>query len=170
MSWQAMFWQYVMWVAGAATVTALLAACLPFLTAAGRPDRPRRSVLAAAILLVFLMVAAVALTGLVDTPAWARALWAVTTAVLAGWVAAHGRELTPRGRRRTPDPLSEQDELVQTLVVASYALQMGDERRARQAVDGALSRSRATLDRLLREHGSRALARSGPATGGNTPS
>ncbi|ONH61034.1 MFS transporter [Frankia sp. CcI49] len=64
---------------------------------------------------------------------------------------------------RPLDPLSAQDDLVQTLVVASYALQMGDEPRARQALDGALRRSRATLDELVRQRGCHGFVRATPA-------
>ena len=66
------------------------------------------------------------------------------------------------------DDIDAQDDVVQALVVASYALQMGDNSRARVAVDGALRRCRDTLDALLRERAGRStgrgLVRSGPAT------
>ncbi|WP_101835588.1 MFS transporter [Frankia canadensis] len=65
-------------------------------------------------------------------------------------------------RRMSPD-LADQDDLVQSLTIASYALQMGDAGRARQAVEAALSRSRATLDLLLREDAGRGFVRSTPA-------
>ncbi|EFC80970.1 hypothetical protein FrEUN1fDRAFT_5895 [Parafrankia sp. EUN1f] len=72
----------------------------------------------------------------------------------------------PAGEGRPLDPLSAQDDLVQTLVVASYALQMGDEPRARQALDGALRRSRATLDELMRQRGCHGFVRATPAAVG----
>ncbi|CUU53909.1 hypothetical protein Ga0074812_101408 [Parafrankia irregularis] len=73
---------------------------------------------------------------------------------------------TPADEGRPLDPLSAQDDLVQTLVVASYALQMGDEPRARQALDGALRRSRATLDELVRQRGCHGFVRATPAAVG----
>jgi hypothetical protein len=68
-----------------------------------------------------------------------------------------------RGHPCGDDPLHVHDDVVQALVVASYALQMGDNGRARVAVDGALCRSRATLDRLQRERGRHGLVRAEPA-------
>jgi hypothetical protein len=67
--------------------------------------------------------------------------------------------------------LADQDDLVQSLTIASYALQMGDAGRARQAVEAALSSSRATLDVLLREDAGRGFVRATPAaqsTAGST--
>jgi hypothetical protein len=214
------------WTGSAVTVAALVVTSRPLVAAACRPERPRRSVPAAACILVVMTAAGVALTGPVGLPAWSRAAWALVTAAAAGWIAVRGRSLTeelllvgegsaaglavpradpplsattPRPARmaaapgcdvmatdrgrggaslrrrrsagglagRTParhtvsDALSAQDDLVQTLVVASYALQMGDDRRARVAVDGALRRSKATLDSLLQEHDG--LVRAKPA-------
>jgi len=65
----------------------------------------------------------------------------------------------PAARRRAAAQLADQDDLVQTLVVATYALQLGDHDRARVAVDGALRQSRHTLDRMLAEAGRGALSR-----------
>ncbi|CAI7980277.1 MFS transporter [Frankia sp. Hr75.2] len=183
------------------------------------PGRAAPAAAGVLVILVVLMATELTFDGLVDPPAWVRAGWAITTAVAAAWLAAHGRELTtpappttrtggalpttgsagaasgtmhatsgagpatsgtrlttspadadPAGPARMADPLSEQDDLVQTLVMASYALQMGDEPRARQAVDGALRRSRATLDELMRQRGCHGLVRAAPAAAGrNTP-
>ncbi|MEX5634572.1 MFS transporter [Parafrankia sp. FMc2] len=140
-------------------------------------------VLGVLVVLVALVTAELTFDDLISPPAWARAGWAFLTAAAAIWLAAHGRELTratglevvatpagtasgsspQQGSGRMADPLSEQDDLVQTLVVASYALQMGDEPRARQALDGALRRSRATLDELMRQRGGHGFVRAAPA-------
>ncbi|OAA28800.1 hypothetical protein UG55_1005320 [Frankia sp. EI5c] len=225
-----MTWQYVTWVAGGATVAALVVASLPLLAAAaptgagpagrlrtatrmGHPGRSTPAATAALVILIALVTAELTFDDLLDPPAWARAGWALLTAIAATWLAAHGRELTsdadstppgtlspevpatpfppfppvppvpsssaavPRrpaataaagtpGSMRMADPLSEQDDLVQTLVVASYALQMGDEPRARQALDGALRRSRATLDELVRQRTCHGFVRTTPAAVG----
>jgi hypothetical protein len=66
------------------------------------------------------------------------------------------------GSARAAARLRDQDDLVQTLVVASYALQLGDHGTARDAVDDALRTSRRTLDALRTEAGPAALVRHGP--------
>ncbi|WP_163548121.1 MFS transporter [Candidatus Frankia nodulisporulans] len=78
--------------------------------------------------------------------------------------AATAQPESAQSARMRPD-LADQDDLVQSLTVASYALQLGDARRAHQAVEAALSRSRATLDLLLREEpAGRRFLRATPAT------
>ncbi|MCK9920404.1 MFS transporter [Frankia sp. AgPm24] len=78
--------------------------------------------------------------------------------------AATAQPESAQSARMRPD-LADQDDLVQSLTVASYALQLGDARRAHQAVEAALSRSRATLDLLLREEpAGRRFIRATPAT------
>ncbi|MCK9876371.1 MFS transporter [Frankia sp. Ag45/Mut15] len=78
--------------------------------------------------------------------------------------AATAQPESAQSARMRPD-LADQDDLVQSLTVASYALQLGDARRAHQAVEAALSRSRATLDLLLREEpAGRGFLRATPAT------
>ncbi|WP_198946468.1 hypothetical protein [Pseudofrankia asymbiotica] len=104
-----------------------------------------------------------------ETATWvagAVALVALMAVPVACWATLHGRALTARSAaasaaaRRTEAAarLGDQDDLVQTLVVATYALQLGDHDRARDAVDGALRRSRVALDQLLAEAGRSALA------------
>ncbi|MDT3445380.1 MULTISPECIES: hypothetical protein [unclassified Pseudofrankia] len=104
-----------------------------------------------------------------ETATWvagAVALVALMAVPVACWATLHGRALTARlaaasaAARRTEAAarLGDQDDLVQTLVVATYALQLGNHDLARDAVDGALRRSRVALDQLLAEAGRSALA------------
>ncbi|KLL11509.1 hypothetical protein FrCorBMG51_10615 [Protofrankia coriariae] len=162
-------WQVVIWGAGAVTVTAVLTAGWPLLTAAHATDPPRRSATIAASTVVITTVAGMAVNDLVGLPAAFRALWALGTAGAACWFAVQARGLATTGgfaartgtgkagkaEKTDGDPdgdaLCAQDDVVQALVVAAYALQMGDNHRASDAVDGALQRSRAALDALLRE-------------------
>ncbi|WP_239394206.1 hypothetical protein, partial [Frankia sp. CiP3] len=170
--WATMGWQIVIWVAGATTAAAVLTAGWPLVSSARTTDPRRRSVTIAASAVVVTTVLGVALNGLVGLPAGVRATWALSTAYAACWLAVRARELSRdgcafRGRPQAAaagsdahsDALSAQDDVVQALVVASYALQMGDNSRASAAVDGALRRSRARLDALVREHDQRDLIR-----------
>jgi hypothetical protein len=104
-----------------------------------------------------------------ETATWvagAVALVALLAVPVACWATLHGRALTVRlaaatavaRRDEAAARLGDQDDLVQTLVVATYALQLGDHDKARDAVDGALRRSRVALDQLLVEAGRSALA------------
>jgi hypothetical protein len=109
---------------------------------------------------------------------WETATWVASAIALAAvlavpvtcWLLLHGRTLPARLARATAVArrseaaarLGDQDDLVQTLVVATYALQLGDHDRARDAVDGALRRSRVTLDQLLAEAGRSALTSCAP--------
>ncbi|WP_238430961.1 hypothetical protein, partial [Frankia nepalensis] len=119
-----------------------------------------------------------------ELAAWAAgavALLALLAVPVACWATLHGPALASRlavaaAAARRDDAaarLGDQDDLVQTLVVATYALQLGDHDRARDAVDGALRRSRDTLDRLLAEAGRPALTGTGtpapPRGGGPRP-
>ncbi len=162
-----MGWQVVIWGAGAVTVTAVLTAGWPLMASARTADPPRRSATIAASAVVITTVTGVAANGLVGLPAGVRALWALSTAGAACWLAVRARGLATDGSagksdHADGDALSAQDDVVQALVVATYALQMGDNHRASDAVDGALRRSRATLDALLREHERRDLVRREP--------
>ncbi|ADP80015.1 hypothetical protein [Pseudofrankia inefficax] len=105
-----------------------------------------------------------------ETVAWVAgtvALVALLAVPLACWLMLHGPVIAARlsaaiSATRQGDAaahLGDQDDLVQTLVVATYALQLGDQDRARAAVDGALHQSRAILDRMLAEAGHDALSR-----------
>jgi hypothetical protein len=105
-----------------------------------------------------------------ETVAWVAgtvALVALLAVPLACWLTLHGPVIAARlsaaiSATRQGDAaahLGDQDDLVQTLVVATYALQLGDQDRARAAVDGALHQSRAILDRMLAEAGHDALSR-----------
>ncbi|WP_206443028.1 MFS transporter [Candidatus Protofrankia californiensis] len=158
----------MIWGAGAVTVTAVLAAGWPLMASARAADPPRRSATIAASAVVITTVTGVAVNGLVGLPAGVRALWALSTAGAACWLAVRTRGLAVDGLAGKSasgtdgDALSAQDDVVQALVVAAYALQMGDTHRASDAVDGALRRSRATLDALLREHRRRDLVRREP--------
>jgi hypothetical protein len=107
-----------------------------------------------------------------EAAAWvagAVALAALLALALTCWLTLHGPALKARlaraaaAARRTDAAarLGDQDDLVQTLVIATYALELGDHDRARDAVDGALRRSRSTLDQLLAEAGRSALAGTG---------
>ncbi|WP_242605707.1 MFS transporter [Frankia sp. Cppng1_Ct_nod] len=159
-------------MAGAVTVAAVLTVSWPLMTSARTADPRRRSATVAASAVVVTTVTGVAVNGLVGLPAGVRAGWALSTAGAACWLAVRARGLSTAGVAEQPpsagqkpnaDALSAQDDVVQALVVASYALQMGDNRRASDAVDGALARSRATLDTLLRERGRHDLVRREPA-------
>jgi len=108
-----------------------------------------------------------------ETATWvagAVALLALLAVPLACWATLHGRSratllAAAAAAARRDDAaarLGDQDDLVQTLVVATYALQLGDHDRARDAVDGALRRSRVTLDQLLAEAGRSALTNQVP--------
>ncbi len=158
--WVAVGWQVVIWAAGAATVTAVLTVGWPLMTSARTVDPRRRSATIAASTVIVTTVIGVAVNSLVGLPAGVRAAWALSTACAACWLAVRARGLSTDafatgGRAPAPDTnsdaLSAQDDVVQALVVASYALQMGDNSRASAAVDGALRRSRARLDALLHE-------------------
>ena len=94
--------------------------------------------------------------------AGAVALVVLVVSYLFGWFGGGTPPAWPVGaaaRRRAAAQLANQDDLVQTLVVATYALQLGDHDRARVAVDSALRQSRHTLDRMLAEAGRGALSR-----------
>jgi hypothetical protein len=110
-----------------------------------------------------------------ETATWvagAVALTALLALALTFWLTLHGPALRARlaraaaSARRTDAAarLGDQDDLVQTLVIATYALELGDHDRARDAVDGALRRSRRTLDLLLAEAGRSALCGSRPGS------
>ncbi|CAJ60573.1 MULTISPECIES: hypothetical protein [Frankia] len=176
-----MVWQLLVWTAGAGTAMALVVACRPAAEAARRHGSVPGTVPAATGALAALVVVGLALTAFAGVPPWAGACWLVGTAMAAGWIALRrrdpaawgvpatqpvsgdaGQDGSPR-QRMSPD-LADQDDLVQSLTIASYALQMGDAGRAHQAVEVALSRSRATLDLLMRENPGRGFVRSGPAT------
>ncbi|MCM3883815.1 MFS transporter [Frankia sp. R82] len=181
-----MVWQLLVWGTAAATAGALAAACRPAAAAARRHVVAPGTAAAATGALVVLAVTGLALSALGSVPAWAGACWLSATAGAAGWIALRRQdpavwglvveplpvpasaavpgpaaEAEPPPRMR-PD-LAAQDDLVQSLTIASYALQMGDARRAHQAVEAALSRSRATLDVLLREDPGRRFVRAAPA-------
>jgi hypothetical protein len=96
------------------------------------------------------LAGAVALIGLAATLVARRG--PVSAARLAAAVAA-------ARQRDAAEHLGDHDDLVQSLVVATYALQLGDDHRARTAVDGALCQSRAILDRALAAAGRDALTR-----------
>ncbi|KDA43469.1 hypothetical protein [Frankia sp. BMG5.23] len=200
-----MYWQLVIWAAGAGTAVALAVVCRPAATAARRYGSVPGTVPAATGALTVLVVVGLTLTAFAGLPPWAGACWTLGTAATAGWIALRrrgpsawglpdsgmkgrpsgGLEAGEAGEAGDPgeaaDPayaadepvlrgrmipnLADQDDLVQSLTIASYALQMGDPGRARQAIEVALSRSRATLDLLLRENAGRGLVRPGPAAG-----
>lgn len=107
-----------------------------------------------------------------ETAAWVAgtvALVALLAVPLACWLTLHGPVIAARLSAATTATrrgdaaahLGDQDDLVQTLVVATYALQLGDQDRARTAVDVALRQSRVILDRMLAEAGHDALSRGG---------
>ncbi|WP_261554755.1 MFS transporter [Frankia tisae] len=175
-----MVWQLLVWTAGAGTATALAVACRPAAEAARRHGSVPGTVPAAAGALAALVVVGLALTAFAGVPPWAGACWLLGTALAAGWIALRRRDpaawgvpAQPAGedpgpdgspRQRMSPDLADQDDLVQSLTIASYALQMGDAGRAHQAVEVALSRSRATLDLLMRENPGHGFVRPGPAT------
>ncbi|CAO5169738.1 conserved membrane hypothetical protein [Frankia sp. AiPs1] len=178
-----MVWQVLVWGAATGTAGALAVACRPAALAARRHGSIPGTVPAATGALVVLGVTGLVLTALARVPAWAGACWLLATALAAGWIAVRRRDPAAWGlvaapeSKPTPLPdaeaaprrlmhpdLADQDDLVQSLTIASYALQMGDAPRAHQAVEAALSRSRATLDLLLREDPGRRFTRSAPAT------
>ena len=165
-------WQVVIWTAGAVTIAAVLTVAWPLMLSARTADPRRRSATIAGSAVIITTVIGVAVNGLMGLPAGARAAWALSTAGAACWLAVRVRGLSTSaapGEQQThptdtdTDALSAQDDVVQALVVASYALQMGDNNRASAAVDGALRRSRARLDALLREDDRRDLVRNEPA-------
>ncbi|WP_250285401.1 MFS transporter [Frankia sp. CiP1_Cm_nod2] len=101
---------------------------------------------------------AVQARGLTTAGGFATRTGATRSGTARTWAARSGKaEKSDGGPGPDPDgdsdgdTLCAQDDVVQALVVASYALQMGDSHRASDAVDGALQRSRAVLDALLRE-------------------
>jgi hypothetical protein len=117
-----------------------------------------------------------------ETAAWvagAVALVALLAVGLSCWLRPYGSALAARlsaasaavRQRDAAARLADQDDLVQTLVVATYALQLDDHERASAAVDDALAHARTTLDRMLAEAGRAALSRPVPnARSRNTPS
>ncbi|EIV93417.1 hypothetical protein [Frankia sp. QA3] len=177
-----MVWQLLVWTAGAGTAIALAVACRPAAEAARRHGSVPGTVPAATGALAALVVVGLVLTALAGVPPRVGACWLLGTALAAGWIALRRRDpaawgvppvAQPAGgeagqdgaaRQRMSPDLADQDDLVQSLTIASYALQMGDPGRAHQAVEVALSRSRATLDLLMRENPGRGFVRSGPAT------
>jgi hypothetical protein len=115
-----------------------------------------------------------------ETTAWVAgtvALVALLAVPLACWLTLHGPVIATRlsaaiSATRQGDAaarLGDQDDLVQTLVVATYALQLGDQDRVRVAVDSALHQSRAILDRMLAEAGHDALHRRADTAGRPSP-
>ncbi|MBX6390675.1 MAG: MFS transporter, partial [Frankia sp.] len=157
-------WQTATWAAGALALAALLTAAVRLLRAAPPAGQRQTRCHVGAWLVLIATVAGLLLADMAALPAWARACWAALAVPAAGWVALRGPALARAARPAPPSAddaaarLSDQDHLVQDLVVATYALQLGDHDRARAAVDGALRRSRGTLDRLLAEAGPGALS------------
>ncbi|CAO5243394.1 MFS transporter [Frankia sp. AgKG'84/4] len=169
-----MIWQLLVGAAGAGTALALAIACRPAAAAARRHGSVPGTVPAATGALAVLAVIGIVLTAFAGLAAWAGACWLLCTAAAAGWIALRRRDPAVWGlmapdpprmvsRERMSADLADQDDLVQSLTIASYALQMGDAGRARQAVEVALTRSRATLDVLLREDCAHGFVRSAPA-------
>jgi hypothetical protein len=56
--------------------------------------------------------------------------------------------------------MERQDDVVQSLVVATYALELGDVDKAKAAVASALDQSRTLLSELAERNGAQGLTRS----------
>ncbi|WP_462186101.1 MFS transporter, partial [Frankia sp. CcWB2] len=153
-----MYWQLVVWAAGAGTAVALAVVCRPAATAARRYGSVPGTVPAATGALTVLVVVGLTLTAFAGLPPWAGACWTLGTAAAAGWIALRrrgpsawglpdsGTEGRPPGgleagdagdaadpadaaytadepvlRGRMSPSLADQDDLVQSLTIASYA-------------------------------------------------
>jgi hypothetical protein len=68
--------------------------------------------------------------------------------------------VSARRREQAQRAMERQDDVVQALVVATYALELGDLDRAKAAVSSALDQSRTLLTELAERSGSQRLTRS----------
>ncbi|HMA47979.1 MAG TPA: hypothetical protein VKP11_12435 [Frankiaceae bacterium] len=168
-------WQVIAAAADVATAAALLAATWAVAAAGDRTRRDTRRLWIGAGLLAATVVPGYVLPAVLLPEASWQACWSVLVAVGACWFVARRRawlrslSRSPRRevreverRRRT---LETYDDVVQSLALASYALDLGDPVRARTAIDDGLARARTALRDLLDDHGPGELVRAAPSLG-----
>lgn len=165
-------WQVVAAVANVATAAALLAATWAVAPAGDRTRRDTRKLWISVGLLAATVVPGYVLPAVLLPRASWQACWSVLVAVGACWFVARRRawlRSLPRSPRREVErrrrALETYDDVVQSLALASYALDLGDPVRARTAIDDGLARARTALRDLLDDHGPGELVRAAPSLG-----